>query len=165
MITICKQKIHPLWAIVMACHLNTAVFRALWSIDLLTVQKNRASPFLYRLGQLCLPCNKEPGSLVLCVTIKMFISQSLRGCWVCCQELWFCECVCVDSYGLPVWSEKGCQGGESMLFAHVQTCRMDEDTDGISLWWTFLQTSPLCVWRDMETSARMDRHPIEWGKT
>lgn len=36
--------------------------------------------------------------------------------------------------------KRGCRGGESELFAHVQTSRMDEDTDGISLWWTFLLT-------------------------
>lgn len=73
-------------------------------------------------------------------------------------------CVCLVSNCLPVGSEKGCRGGEGELFAHVQCSRMDEDTDGISLW-TFLLTWPLCVWRDTESSAGIDSHPIEGGQT
>lgn len=70
-----------------------------------------------------------------------FIVQLLKllSLWICdvCVIRILLLCVCVYSHGLPVWSEKGCQGGESTLFAHVQTHRMDEDRDGISLWWTF----------------------------
>lgn len=73
----------------------------------------------------------------------------VRWSWVCRQEPWFKVCVCVwTQNGLPVQTGNGCQGGESKLFAHVQTCRMDEDTDGISLWEDFSsELASLCLER------------------
>lgn len=158
MITICKDQIYPHCTIVESLPFQSSVYQSASSCQYLQTSQRALLPAPQR-------ARKSPYA---CNDFNAHPSRFVRWSWVCRQEHWFkmCVCVCVwTQNGLPVQSENGCQGGESKLFAHVQTCRMDEDTDGISLWRTFLLSSPLCVWRDMETSAGMDRHLIEWGKT
>lgn len=92
-------------------------------------------------------CHREPGSLVLRVSAKMFIPLNSWVRVFCLLSPSLIQRVCGDSNSLTVGSEKGCHGSESRLFAHVQTSRMDEDTDGFSLRWTFLLNQPLCGWR------------------
>ena len=107
MITICKHHIYSHWKL------------AIWT------------PMFSKVGD-GVSCrqglrkdHKEPGSLVLFEDVYLPHSWEAVGS--------------VGSSG-SVWREKGCLGGESRLksrlFAHVQSRRMDEDTDGISLCWT-----------------------------
>lgn len=92
-------------------------------------------------------CQREPGSLVLRVSAKMFIPLNSWLRMFCLLSPSLIQSVCRESNGLTVRREKGCHGSESRLFAHVQTSRMDEDTDGFSLRWTFLLSRPVCGWR------------------
>lgn len=92
-------------------------------------------------------CQREPGSLVLRVSAKMFIPLNSWLRMFCLLSPSLIQRVCGESNGLTVRREKGCHGSESRLFAHVQTSRMDEDTDGFSLRWTFLLSRPVCGWR------------------
>lgn len=92
-------------------------------------------------------CHREPGSLFLRVSAKMFIPLNSPARVFCLLSPSLIQGVCGDSNSLTVGSEKGCHGSESRLFAHVQTSRMDEDTDGFSLRWTFLLAQPLSGWR------------------
>lgn len=92
-------------------------------------------------------CQREPGSLVLRVSAKMFIPLNSWLRMFCLLSPSLIQRVCGESNSLTVRREKGCHGSESRLFAHVQTSRMDEDTDGFSLRWTFLLSQPVCGWR------------------
>lgn len=145
MITICKDQIYPHCAIV-----EGLPFKYCFSVSIvlhrsLHCSENGVSSCQYLRG-LCYQRHKEPGSLLMCVPTKMFISLN-SWCRVSRQEPRFPEtlmCVCVCVFGL----KRVAMGGESKLFAHVQTSRMDEDTDGISLWWTFLLTlATVCLER------------------
>lgn len=84
--------------------------------------------------------HNEPGSFAPCATPKAFISlDSWGGCWDCHPGPLDSVCAYIQMV-CRFEVKRGCRGGESELFAHVPTSRMDEDTDGISLWWTFLLT-------------------------
>lgn len=137
-ITICKQGLNPCRA--------TAV---------LSFKPNVGQITGFHRSQLLRPlfcqCHNEPGSLVLLDSTPWEgVGSPVKNFDLC---VWFCQCEV----------KRRCQGGECVLFAHVQTCRMD-DTDGISLRLTFLRTLCLCVWTDMETLARLNRHLTEWRR-
>lgn len=112
MITICKHQIYPQCAIVVGC-LNTVFSKCLVHRSPHCLEDVVSScQYLQAFQTTPLPASQRARkSCSVCDNQNVYLFQFLRGCWVCRQKtLIQCVCVCVDSNGLPVWSEKGLPG-------------------------------------------------------